>query len=255
MKKTILGILVITVLLTISGIVSAGMLIPAADQAREKAKAAEKSPVINETASGNWEIDRVDFIHYAKPANPGKAPKTENCYKLMGIKWSLLPVSYSINPGNSQNLSEDFVKSAIATSAEIWDTVTSKELFNDIYSIDYSAAYGIQNYQNAIVFGSYPEDNVIAVTSVWYTRRGKQIVEFDMLLNAKFNWGDATLDPTVMDLQNITTHELGHSVGLDDIYSASCSAVTMYGYSAYGEIKKRTLELPDITGLQTLYGN
>jgi len=30
--------------------------------------------------------------------------------------------------------------------------------------------------------------------------------------------------------------------------------VTMYGYSDYGEIIKRTLEQPDITGLQTLYG-
>jgi hypothetical protein len=29
----------------------------------------------------------------------------------------------------------------------------------------------------------------------------------------------------------------------------------MYGYSDYGEVKKRTLEQPDITGLQTLYGS
>ncbi|PJA83788.1 MAG: peptidase M10A and M12B matrixin and adamalysin, partial [Candidatus Nealsonbacteria bacterium CG_4_9_14_3_um_filter_37_29] len=56
------------------------------------------------------------------------------------------------------------------------------------------------------------------------------------------------------DLQNIATHELGHGVGLGDVYETACSEVTMYGYSNYGETQKRTLEAPDITGLQTLYG-
>jgi tryptophanase len=46
----------------------------------------------------------------------------------------------------------------------------------------------------------------------------------------------------------------GHGVGLDDVYDTACSEVTMYGYSTYGEIKKRDLETPDIIGLQKLYG-
>lgn len=57
-----------------------------------------------------------------------------------------------------------------------------------------------------------------------------------------------------MDLQNIATHELGHGVGPGDIYSSSCSEVTMYGYSSYGENKKRALEQQDIIGLQKMYG-
>lgn len=61
-------------------------------------------------------------------------------------------------------------------------------------------------------------------------------------------------DLNVMDLQNIATHELGHGVGLADLYETSCSEVTMYGYSTEGETKKRTLEEPDIIGIQKLYG-
>jgi predicted Zn-dependent protease len=57
-----------------------------------------------------------------------------------------------------------------------------------------------------------------------------------------------------MDLQNIATHETGHGLGLDDVYQKTCSAVTMYGYSDYGETQKRTLETPDIVGLQMIYG-
>jgi len=57
-----------------------------------------------------------------------------------------------------------------------------------------------------------------------------------------------------MDLQNIATHEIGHGVGLADVYQTACSEVTMYSYSTEGEIIKRTFETPDITGLQKLYG-
>lgn len=74
------------------------------------------------------------------------------------------------------------------------------------------------------------------------------------MFDTDFTWGDATIDPAVMDLQNIATHEIGHGAGLDDVYDLACSEVTMYGYSDYGETKKRTLEEPDITGIQELYG-
>lgn len=236
--------------LLLSAAAAASMLIPANDKAKENGKAPENSPVIDES----WDLERVDFIHYAKPTSPPKGPKTDTCYKLLGVKWKTFPVSYVINPANPQNLSEAFVTSAISTSAETWDAATSTELFSNAYSVNYSAQYGVQNYVNAIDFGDYPDNNVIAVTSVWYTPVGRRIVEFDMRFNTRFRWGDATADNTTMDLQNIATHELGHGAGLDDIYSTACSTVTMYGYSAYGETNKKTLEQPDITGLQQMYG-
>lgn len=251
MKLKLNWILVVAALvLVFTQVAAASMLIPANDHAKENAPAPANSPVI----SGNWELERVDFIHYARPASPAAGPKTNSCYKLMGPKWKSLPVSYSINPSNPQSLSEAFVTSTISASAETWDAATSAELYNDAYSIDYTAQYGVQNYRNAIAFGDYPDDRVIAVTSVWYTLVGKQLVEFDMLFNTRYSWGDATVNPAAMDLENIAVHELGHSSGLSDIYSTSCGEVTMYGYSGYGETKKRTLEQPDITGLQKMYG-
>lgn len=209
-----------------------------------------------EKTNVNEPLDKVTFIHYkdGKVKIEGKAAKAPTCYKLMGVKWNVLQVTYTINPTNSQGLQEGFITSAISTSAETWDTATNKELFNDAYIVDYSAAYGVQNFQNAIAFGNYPQSGVIAVTSVWYTRAGRQIVEFDMLFDTDFGWGDATADQTKMDLQNIATHELGHSVGLSDIYNNACSTVTMYGYSWEGDMQKRSLEQPDIIGLQKLYG-
>ena len=234
--------------LLIALMITAMLLVPVviAENSKDKAKANDpREP-----------LDKIIFIHYkdGTAKQVGGAAKSPTCYSLMGIKWGSLPVSYVINPTNPHGLSESFVISAISTSAETWDAKTSKELFNNVYTTNYFATYGVQNYQNAIIFGDYPSDNVIAVTSIWYTTRGKQIVEFDIMFNTRFTWGDAAVNSAKMDLQNIATHELGHAVGLNDIYTTSCSAVTMYGYGSYGETQKRTLEQPDITGLQKLYG-
>ena len=193
-------------------------------------------------------------MHYAKGQGNVRGPKTTSCYKLMGVKWGSLPVNYVINPTNTQELDPSFITTAISTSAETWDSHTSKELFNDAFTVDSTATYGNQDFVNAIQFGSYSNNGVIAVTSVWYNTITKKIIEFDQLYNTYYTWGDATANPSVMDLQNIATHELGHAVGLSDIYTSTCSFVTMYGYSGYGDIEKRTLEQPDITGLQSMYG-
>ncbi|MCX6801100.1 MAG: matrixin family metalloprotease [Candidatus Diapherotrites archaeon] len=201
-------------------------------------------------------VERIDFIHYAKGKDnaAGKGAKAAPCYKLMGYSWKTRPINYSINTSNPQGLSQSFIVSAISTSAETWDASTSAELFNNSYSIDPSATYGVRDGKNSIAFGPYSNNGVIAIASIWFSNKTKQIVEFDQLYNTYFQWGDATANPALMDLQNIATHELGHAVGLNDIYTQQCSAVTMYGYSSEGEISKRTLEQADITGLRSMYG-
>jgi len=233
MRKIGLGILVGIVVLALSGVVVA-----ISNQGAEKAKAPD--------------LEKIEFIHwkkdFAKPEG-AKVPKPPSCYKFLTptkVKWTVLPANYVINPTNPQYLGEDFIKSAVFNSAETWDAATSKELMNDTYTI--------QDYENAITFGNYPTAGVIAVTTVWYNPATKAIVEFDVMFDTDWTWGDATASSTVMDLQNIATHELGHGVGLADVYDTVCSTVTMYGHSDYGEIQKKTLETPDITGLQTLYG-
>ena len=272
MKKIGLGILVVLIVLLFSGTALAAQMIPAAPQAKDKA-----------SAPG---LEKIEFIHwkkgFAKPTcnnngicepelgeNPSCAdckngeeeePAGPTCYTFLGqygkkfLQWRTLPVDYVINPENPDGLPESFVTSAISLGAEEWDNWTAAELFNDVYSVDYSVAYGTQDYKNALSFGDYPTVGVIAVTTIWYSPATKSIVEFDIMFDTDWTWGDATIDSTVMDLQNIATHELGHGVGLGDVYELECSVVTMYGYSDYGETQKRTLEQPDILGIQTLYG-
>ncbi len=252
--KLIFTILATVVLMT--SLIAASMLIPVSDKAKENARAPENSPVITETEGGEWDLERVDFIHYAKPESPPGLDKPKgqggaSCYKLLGVKWKSLPVSYVINPTNP-DLLEGSVVSAISASAETWDDAITSELIDDTFTVDNSAMYGVQNFENVVAFGDYPQEGVIGVTSVWYTRRGKQIVEFDILLDIDFNWS-LSGEAGKMDLQNIATHEFGHALGLGHPDN-TCTEETMYAYSDYGEDKKRILEPADIEGLQKMYG-
>ena len=84
----------------------------------------------------------------------------------------------------------------------------------------------------------------------------------DGVLNASFNtwcpWAifpnspDCQSSPDAYDLQNIATHEIGHWIGLNDLFDDSDKDLTMYGFGAGGEVKKRTLGQGDISGKNEL---
>jgi len=288
MKKIVLGIFVAAMILSLSGIAGAGKLIPAADQARENTKT-ENSPVIEKTTDGlaltSPGLEKVFLIHYKKgygkvcdndgvcERSEGENPScadckngeedpeepTTTCYAFLGAKWQDVPVNYIIDPDNPDGLTEKFVTNAMFLGAEELDNHTSADLFGG-YEVDYNSSWDrdAPDGRNELLFGDYQQDGVIAVTITWGYFRGKpsarRIVEFDILFDTDFDWGDATVNPTVMDLQNIATHELGHGVGLADLYDTVCAEETMYGYSNDGDIKKRDLNEGDITGIQELYG-
>ena len=156
-------------------------------------------------------------------------------------------------------MSENSVQTAVDAGVAEWETYGGNILGSG--SIDYTASYnnGSLDGNNTASFGLYDNSGVIAVTNVWGYFSGpprtRELVEWDLLFNdAYFAFGDANLNAALMDLQNIATHELGHSAGMADLYTTACLDETMYGYSAEGETTKRTLNTGDIAGIQKLYG-
>jgi len=99
------------------------------------------------------------------------------------------------------------------------------------------------------------------VNSLWINRYFETIVESDVAFSTSYTWADCTVTGSdcinpingKMDLQNIATHEFGHN-GLGDLYMPPSKALTMHGYSWYGDIGKRDLGTGDISGIQALYG-
>ncbi|MFH1663594.1 MAG: matrixin family metalloprotease [archaeon] len=211
-------------------------------------------------------LEKVKIIHYkdgkkifeVKPENPGK-PQNNSCYSFIskGAKWKTVE-DYYINPVNDDALNADFVKNAVDAGITEWEAFGGNIFGNSF--LDYNAEFNdaATDNMNTVSFGFDFSPNVIGVTNVWGYFGGKpstrEIVEWDMQLNDQYSWGNAEIDSALMDLQNIATHELGHSAGLADLYNSSCYWETMFGYSSEGETYKRTLNSGDITGIQELYG-
>jgi len=208
-------------------------------------------------------IERKVFIHYRQnvAARVRTKSRIASCSKIFGkdIKWKTLPIPYVVDPDNNNGLAEEFITGVLMSSFGEWDFNTSASLLG-ARSVDYSADFDTDapDGRNELLFGNYSDSNVIAITVIWGIFSGspsqRKISEFDILFDTDFTWGDATSDASKMDLQNIATHELGHGLGIDDLYDSNCSELTMYGYSLIGETKKRTLENGDIKGVQKLYG-
>jgi len=111
--------------------------------------------------------------------------------------------------------------------------------------------------KNEVLFADIDSPDAIAVTIIWGIFSGptykRKIVEWDQVYDdVDFNWSSSG-EAGKMDFENIATHELGHSMGMGDLYKSYCSEQTMYVYADYGETKKQTLEAGDITGINILY--
>lgn len=189
----------------------------------------------------------------------GEEPDTSSCYEFFakGAKWKSVE-PWIVNSTNTGGLNETFVRNNIAFDIAKWESAAGKDILGAETSGTVDGADLITpDDKNEVYFGDIGQEGAIAVTIVWGTFAApppfRELVEWDHVYDqVDFNWS-ATGEAGKMDFENIATHELGHSVGLGDLYTSACSEQTMYGYADYGETKKRTLEDGDITGVRTLY--
>lgn len=239
---------------------------------------ANNSPVISlgtavDPASGRV-VEGLAIVHYKKA--PGHKPQhgngdkttDSNCYAYLakGAKWKWVE-PWLVNPQNTRGLDGTFVFNTLASSISKWEdatdgivgnssginvlgdgTITASALVADTQSPD---------NQNEVYFADVSNQGAIAVTIVWGIFSGpisqRQLVEWDQVYDdVDFDWS-TNGEVGKMDLENIVMHEVGHSVGMADLYSLSCAEATEYGYADLGETKKRDLHTGDITGVNLLY--
>jgi hypothetical protein len=209
------------------------------------------------------EISEVTFyLYYGSAANGGT--DQYDLFSYDGIHWSTsaLPVSYYVNPKYSGASSANTV-SAIKASFEAWDVAVDiynkeweqagyhfgVELYND--NVKTTSQSGARLNRRNIVSWGYLGNGILAQTSIWYYTTTMEIVEFDIVFNRRYIWGISGTN--AFDIQNIATHEAGHTLLIGDLYSSPSSELTMYGYGSLGEVKKRSLGYGDIHGAQYIY--
>jgi len=196
---------------------------------------------------------KPDHAKGGGPPDKGDKGGGEKCYTVLAksAEWKNAE-NYIVDSSITQG-----ERATFATSLASWNDASPKLIFGtevpgEVNGIDIVSTDG----KNEIMFGYIDEPGVIAVTITWGIYggppQGRELVEWDALFNLNFGWGDATLNPALMDLQNIATHEFGHAAGLGHPDN-TCTEETMYAFASYDETQKRTLEAGDIAGINDLY--
>jgi len=179
-----------------------------------------------------------------------------------GAKWKTVE-PYMVASTTPSILSDAFVRSNIALNISKWEDAADGTMDSNFVNIigDEVAGYvdgadtTSPDGKNEVMFGAL-DSGTIGVTIVWGifggSPRGRELVEWDQVYNTYYPWSESG-EAGKMDFENISTHELGHTFGLGDIYTQDCASETMYGYGDLAQTIKQTLEAGDILGITTLY--
>jgi len=208
-------------------------------------------------------VDGYAIVHYAKninkPVKPAKPSADAACYGFLakGAKWKNVE-PWIVDSANTDGLAADFILENMTKDIDKWEDAVSPntDILGTGNKVMTSFLPGTYNNKNEVSFARIDDSGTIAVTYIWGIFGGltsrRYLAEWDQIYNDYYDWSDSG-DENKMDFENIATHELGHSVGMGDLYTSGCAAQTMYGYATEGQIIKQTLEAGDIAGINLLY--
>lgn len=179
------------------------------------------------------------------------------------VKWrtSDMPVNFYIDVDGTPDCTDEFT--AIQNAYQTWENACGMNWnyngTNNYAPTDWENNNGINinvwcesSWASVTGTGS----GTIAICAYWYSYNSSTcwLTDTDIIYNGEnYTWSSSG-EAGKMDVQNIATHETGHSLVLLDLYGGSDTEKTMYGYCSTGETKKHTLHQDDIDGARALYG-
>lgn len=168
----------------------------------------------------------------------------------------------------SEGLNSNSVKAAITSAAETWDSVTSRELFYDGVIID-SKKKADNPYDGYSVHAWKYLSLAPSALAYSRTRYGSPkvdgyytVYESDVSYNTRYSWTTdlntaGNNNGIIFDVQTVALHELGHTLGLGDLYTLPSTDPRRGDYSqimnSYND-PQRWLGNGDKAGIQKLYG-
>jgi len=183
-------------------------------------------------------------------------------YLLWAGRWA--GSRYGYRTKNSTFPSGNTTREAITRAHHNWDDTDNDCGFNDITAL-YSDWLGTTSTGfhttsdgvSTVDFGDMSnvggsDSANVGLTSLWTSANGLYL-ETDQRYNSAKSWSTAGA-AGAYDVENIATHETGHSIGIQGDYTAaSHSQLTMYGSASPRETKKRSLGRGDVLAMRAKY--
>ena len=182
-------------------------------------------------------------------------------YSLCGVDWtnqaSPMGESYKINASCVDSPAGDSASqiAQIQNGMNAWNSAGAHFAFT--YGGTSTLSSMAFDGTNLIFFSMNPPDSGGYIAANYYWSNAGHMTETDIVCNDRdYTWWNGTGTCSgMMDIWNILTHELGHSLCLLDLYAGGDYGKTMYGYSDVCETYKRTLDPDDINGIVSIYGS
>jgi len=212
------------------------------EQGQDEVKGAKAPP----------EIGMVTFVNIpywnTPPWYPDGCDENAETYRLVrgGIQWDseILPVDCAVYTSGAP----DGAFGAILDAFDEWEYWTSTDIYENI---EENPTNGVDNTVRWDTIDG--PGGAIAMTQFMFWVRTKELIMFNIIFDSEEGWSTDEAIGT-FDVQNVMTHELGHTLVLDDLRSLRDGALTMHAYTWPGDITKRDLGLGDILGIQAIYG-
>ena len=211
--------------------------------------------VVPTSEKGNPKIERGVFVDYGYNSPPWYPPEEEtDSYRWAPrIRWAEADPSVDCMVYTKDAPEGAFT--AVLPAFDQWDKNTSVSLYGTVNENSDDDPPGVVLWDGNTM--SWMEidgpGGIIGVCYYWYYANSKEMVEFDIVFDVEETW--STVGATdAFDVQNIATHELGHTLVLQDIRSPKDGALTMHAYTWLGDTWKRTLGSGDILGVRAIYG-
>lgn len=240
--------------------------------------ATDYEPVPEPQAPSDGLVQEIDILYAPnqKPLAPqpttrsaGPCPKATTCRsfqhrasKYPTDKTGKATIKWRFNDDGRRNLRAPagMLESAVKTGMWQWSKYNSNLVFQ--YAGLTTTKFGAKGKDgtcadgvNTVTWARF-DPSIIAAASTCTDATGRIVRDTDLAMNVTQHWENISGKPDTrhsFDILSIVTHELGHWLSLLDLYGAQDRGQTMSGTSEYGEVRKRTLGLGDVVGLQTVY--
>ena len=216
--------------------------------------------------------------NYIYPREIYGVPYEGNPYWEIGspVKYYLRTDSEFLAEGFTDDGDSKVVEKLLTDAMKTWDYWTSDQLFSSVEStLIYSPNPDTFDGINVMGWESGSGNGWLAYNSVWWWNPGADgrniLADSDMVFNSDYGWTKdwnkansqewtGNTQEYKLDLQAVALHELGHSVGLGDLYLLDGTGDPRFGgpeimnYYYLSRDTHHNLGLGDIAGLQSIYG-